>query len=141
MADGHAGLKWPRPAGNNVPSFMISGVPYTSTGDHTADPADETDMHTINFEYAYSEIRVKNISAAGGPDMRVGFSPEGLIDTNYYLLAPGEELRARVRGKRLCVRADNYLGGETVYYTIFVSLTDILAKDFPALTHGLYTGI
>ena len=105
---------------SNAGSYVISGIPWASSS-LSAPPAGSTPTE-VSFPFVTKFIVVKNISAISGSSMRVGFSENGIVGTNYFLLAPGESFAADIRVKDLYLLSNN---GTAATGSIIAGLTGI----------------
>jgi hypothetical protein len=61
---------------NNVGSFQVSGIPFVTGG------INATSATKVSFPYVTRWIEIANYSTTA--DVRVGFSQNGVSNTNYY---------------------------------------------------------
>lgn len=131
-------LKWPKNGPNNVPSYLISGLPFV-----TSSAADELDgsagnVVKVEFPYVTSEIAVTTFSTSSGV-IRMGFTENGVkgTETHSYITIPVVANRPvttppfSLRCKEIYLRAD---GSYTSGFSVYASLTGIDKSLLPILT-------
>jgi hypothetical protein len=92
MANEVNGMQWPNPGIGSVGSYQMGGIPYITSS--LTIPANTSAVLKIQFPYVTKFVTVINTgSAAGAPNIRVGFSALGTSGSNasnYFSLAYGE---------------------------------------------------
>ena len=114
-------MQYPPPGYNDVPAYLASGLPFV-----TASSAPTTALK-VTFPYVTKFITIR---AAGALD--VGFTPEGVSNSNHYTMANGSYLTMDVRVKEIYLRKPN-AGGSTGFH-IVAGLTGIPTASVPTLT-------
>ena len=109
----------------SVGSYQISGMPWVTS---SVAPINSAEPLQIKFPNVTKSIVIKNINSTS-VDLRVGFSANGLKDTNhYFLLAKGESFQADIRITELYIRSNN---GSQVSASIIAGLTGIDSSNLP----------
>lgn len=81
-------MQWPNPGLGSVGSYQMSGIPYVS-GNITV-PANSTSPLKIQFPYVTKFVTIINTGSATTPNLKVGFSQNGVSGNNFFSLAYGE---------------------------------------------------
>lgn len=125
-------LNNPMAGAASAADYTVSGLPYV-----TASTALFNTVTEIRFDYVSSFFSVRN--KAGGGDLAVGFTRNGVTGSYRTVLATGEVFSADMRVKSLFLLS---LTG-SVAYEIAAGLTTILANNFPILTgsSGSWNGV
>lgn len=114
-------MQYPAPGFNDVPAYLASGLPFV-----TASSAPTTALK-ITFPYVTKFITIR---AAGA--LNVGFTPDGVSNSNHYTMANGNYLTMDVRVKEIYLRKPS--GGGTTGFQIVAGLTGIPTASAPTLT-------
>lgn len=109
-----------RPGIGNAASYQVSGIPWVSSS--LVIPASGSTPLEINFPQVTKSIIVKNVST-GPVQMRVGFSSNGVTNTNnFFLLSAGESFAADLKVTKLYLMSNN---GTVLTGSIIAGLTNI----------------
>lgn len=81
-------MQWPNPGLGSVGSYQMSGIPYVS-GNITV-PANSSTPLKIQFPYVTKFVTIVNTGSAATPNLKVGFSQNGVSGSNFFSLAYGE---------------------------------------------------
>jgi hypothetical protein len=109
----------------SVGSYQISSIPWVSS---SVAPTVSSEPLQIEFPYVTRFIVVKNVNPSSA-SLRVGFSRNGIKDTNnYFLLNKGESFEGDLRVTELYLLSDN---GSQVSASVVVGLTGIDASNLP----------
>lgn len=109
---------------NNVSEYMASGVPFS---EEVVAPSGSA--ASVRFPFVTSELYLKNL---GSSSMYVGWTENGVLGTNRYTLAAGEQATFRIRIRDLYCTSDS---GDTLGVT--AALTTIPGRYYPTLTGSL----
>jgi hypothetical protein len=113
----------------SVGSYQISGIPWV-TSSIAAPP---TDPLEIAFPYITKSIIVKNVDSSG-TKLRVGFSVNGVKNTNnYFLLGKDESFACDLRVAKLYLLSD---GVGNVAASLVCGLTGILPSNLESNWSG-----
>ena len=113
-----------RPGIGNAASYQVSGIPWVSSS--LSVPASGSTPLEIAFPQITKSIIVKNVST-GSVSMRVGFSSNGVSNTNnFFLLSAGESLAADLKVSRIYLMSNN---GTALTASIIAGLTNIDALE------------
>ena len=121
-------MQWPNPGLGSVGSYQMSGIPYLSAS--ITVPANTGSPLLIQFPYVAKFVTIVNTGSATTPNLRVGFSSNGVKGSNYLSLAYGESYTGEWRIE------DIYLFSSTTAQTsasIVAGLTPI-PRGVPAIT-------
>ena len=110
-------MQWPQPGFNFTPAYQISGLPYVTSSTATGAP------YRVTFPYVTKFITVR----ADGAALHVGFTANGTLGTNYFVVANNEVLTMEVRVKEM------YISGSSTFHLI-AGLTGIPTASIPTLT-------
>jgi len=117
-------MKLHRPGIGNAASYQVSGIPWVSSS--LAVPASGSTTLEISFPQVTKSIIVKNVST-GAVQMRVGFSENGVKDTNnFFLLSAGESFAAELKVTRVYLMSNN---GTALTASVIAGLTNIPATE------------
>lgn len=102
MASDLNGNQWYQPVSGlgSVGSYQISGIPF-ATGSLTVTTASTT---VVNFPAVTRFIVVRNNNSG---NLRVGFSENGINNSNYFILGHNEAFAAELRVSKLFLKADS----------------------------------
>ena len=115
----------------SVGSYQISGIPWVTSS--IAAPAVSSDPLEIAFPYVTKSIIVKNVDSSG-TKLRVGFSVNGVKNTNnYFLLGKDESFACDLRVAKLYLLSD---GAATVASSLVCGLTGILPSNLESNWSG-----
>ena len=113
-----------RPGIGNAASYQVSGIPWVSSS--LTVPASGSTPLEIAFPQITKSIIVKNAST-GSVSMRVGFSSNGVSNTNnFFLLSAGESFASDLKVTRVYLMSNN---GTAVSASIIAGLTNIDALE------------
>lgn len=111
---------------SNVGSYQASGIPWASSS-LIAPASGSTPLH-IQFPYVTKTIIVKNVSTTTG-SLRVGFSENGLTNTNnFFLLDRGESFACDLRVSSVYLMSNTAI---SLTASIVAGLTNISAGELP----------
>lgn len=111
-----------KPGLSNAGSYQVSGIPWASSS--LTAPASGSTPLEISFPLVTKSVIVKNTSPSG--DLRVGFSENGVTNSNYFILSGGESFAADLRVSKLFLLSDS---GTPKTASVIVGLTNIPASD------------
>lgn len=115
----------------SVGSYQISGIPWVTSS--IAAPAVSSAPLEIAFPYVTKSIIVKNIDSSG-TKLRVGFSVNGVKNTNnYFILSKDESFACDLRVAKLYLLSD---GASAVSSSIICGLTGILPSNLESNWSG-----
>lgn len=113
-----------RPGIGNAASYQVSGIPWVTSS--LAVPASGSAPLEISFPQVTKSIVVKNVST-GSVQMRVGFSANGVTNTNnYFLLSAGESFAESLKVTRIYLMSDS---STVLSVSIVAGLTNIPATE------------
>ena len=113
-----------RPGIGNAASYQVSGIPWVSSS--LSVPASGSTPLEITFPQVTKSIIVKNAST-GSVNMRVGFSENGVKNSNnFFLLSAGESFAADLKVTRIYLMSNN---GTALTASIVAGLTNIPATE------------
>lgn len=110
-------MQWPEPGFNFTPAYQISGLPYVTSSTATGAP------YHVTFPYVTKFITIR----ADGAALHVGFTVNGTLGTNYFVVGNNEVLTMEVRVKEM------YISGSSAFHLI-AGLTGIPTASIPTLT-------
>jgi len=117
-------MKLHRPGIGNAASYQVSGIPWVSSS--LAVPASGSTVLEISFPQVSKSIIVKNAST-GSVQMRVGFSENGVKNTNnFFILSGGESFAADLKITKVYLMSNN---GTALTASIIAGLTNIPATE------------
>ena len=124
------GLGNPKSGYNSMTEFMGSGLPWVTSSIATGG---------TTFQYSFPKIakriRVQNHETSAGKHLRVGFTKNGVENSNYFLVDGGKEFTFDVRVKEIFVRANSDL--DSPQFSLFAELTMIDTVQMPVLTGSI----
>jgi len=135
-------LNWPKPGLNNVPSYLVSGIPYVTRSAVDEVPSHGVDNYIkVSFPFVTRFFHVACDSSSTG-NLRFAFTENGLLDPtgsysatgnvrNYFSLRKGEET------PRLDIRCtDIYFAGDAGVSTfeVVAGMTNIPRDQMGFLT-------
>jgi hypothetical protein len=128
------GFEYAKPGIGNVGSYQISGVPFV-TGTLTV-PANTASALEVAFPSVTKKVIVH--LTKDKEQLRVGFSANGVQDTNYFLLDTNGHGRTgfielEVKCDKIFLLSNN---GDTVTATVAAELTGIQFFDLTATYSG-----
>jgi hypothetical protein len=113
-----------RPGIGNAASYQVSGIPWVSSS--LAVPASGSTTLEISFPQVTKSVIVKNAST-GSVQMRVGFSSNGVKNSNnFFILSGGESFAADLKVTRLYLMSNN---GTALTASVIAGLTNIAATE------------
>ena len=113
-----------RPGIGNAASYQVSGIPWVSSS--LSVPASGSTPLEISFPQVTKSIIVKNVST-GSVQMRVGFSANGVTNSNnFFILSGGESFAADLKVTRLYLMSNN---GTVLTGSVITGLTNIPATE------------
>lgn len=117
-------MKLHRPGIGNAASYQVSGIPWASSS--LAVPASGSTVLEISFPQVSKSIIVKNVST-GSVEMRVGFSENGVKNTNnFFLLSAGESFAADLKVTKVYLMSNNVTA---LTASVIAGLTNIPATE------------
>jgi hypothetical protein len=115
-----------RPGIGNASSFQVSGIPWVSSS--LAVPANTSAPLEISFPQVTKSIIVKNVST-GSVQMRVGFSANGVVNSNnYFILSGGESFAADLKVTRIYLLSNT---AAVLTGSVIAGLTKIPSNELP----------
>lgn len=117
-------MQWPQPGFNFTPAYQISGLPYALKATATSTPP-----YRVEFPYVTKFITIR----ADGGSIDIGFTVNGVNNTNKFTVANNDTLTMEVRVKEMYVKG-------THDFHIIAGLTGIPTASIPTLT-GSFTFI
>lgn len=117
-------MKLHRPGIGNAASYQVSGIPWVSSS--LAVPASGSTVLEISFPQVSKSIIVKNVST-GSVQMRVGFSENGVKNTNnFFILSGGESFAADLKVTKVYLMSNN---STALTASVIAGLTNIPATE------------
>lgn len=117
-------MKLQRPGIGNAASYQVSGIPWVSSS--LAVPASGSTVLEISFPQVSKSIIVKNVST-GSVQMRVGFSENGVKNTNnFFILSGGESFAADLKVTKVYLMSNN---STALTASVIAGLTNIPATE------------
>jgi len=120
-------FQYPSSGQNNVAEYQASGLPYVTHSQVAAGTVNQ-----ISFPFVANVFNIKNNSSG---ILRVGFTRNGVLGTNYFSLPVSSAFEAKIRITDLFVTAE----AGTLNYEVVAGLTSIVPTNFFILT-GSYVG-
>jgi hypothetical protein len=120
-------FQYPSSGQNNVAEYQASGLPYVTHSQVAAGTVNQ-----ISFPFVANVFNIKNNSSG---ILRVGFTRNGVLGTNYFSLPVSGAFEAKIRITDLFVTAE----AGTLNYEVVAGLTSIVPTNFFILT-GSYVG-
>ena len=120
-------FQYPSSGQNNVAEYQASGLPYVTHSQVAAGTVNQ-----ISFPFVVNGFNIKNNSSG---ILRVGFTRNGVLGTNYFSLPVSGAFEAKIRITDLFVTAE----AGTLVYEVVAGLTSIVPTNFFILT-GSYVG-
>jgi hypothetical protein len=120
-------FQYPSSGQNNVAEYQASGLPYVTHSQVAAGTVNQ-----ISFPFVANVFNIKNNSSG---ILRVGFTRNGVLGTNYFSLPVSGAFEAKIRITDLFVTAE----AGTLDYEVVAGLTSIVPTNFFILT-GSYVG-
>jgi len=114
-----------QPGIGSVGSYQMSGIPWASSSVAPAFSADPLVPTKIEFPLVTKFIVVKNTNPTSA-NLRVGFSANGIVTDNYFLLGKGESFEGSLRITELYLIGD---GVSQVSASVIAGLTGIDANN------------
>ncbi len=110
----------------SIGSYQISGIPWASSS-IAGPPVTDTPTEIV-FPTITKFVVVKNVNPSSA-NLRVGFSENGVKNTNnYFLLGKNESFGADIRVTKLYLLSD---GDNAVSASVIVGLTGIDSQNLP----------
>lgn len=127
MASDLSGNQWYQPTAglSNVGSYQMSGIPF-ATGSLAVSNSATTE---VAFPAVTKSITIKNLSVN---NLRVGFSANGIVGSNYFILGYNESFAADLRITKLFLRGDT----SSTTVTVVAGLTSISSNSLPTNWSG-----
>ena len=124
-------LNNPQSSGGSVAEFMSSALPWVTSSIITTSP------QRYDFAKITKQITVRNLGGVGSSDLAVGFTRNGVLGSNRFLIPVGSIVEMDVRVKEL------YLVGVTggVTASVYAGLTTAPAHSMPTITGSLWDGV
>lgn len=111
-------MQWPEPGYNHMPAYQVSGLPYV-----TSSTATDTPPFKVSFPYITKFITIR----ADGGSLDIGFTLNGVNNSNHYVLPNNGVLTMEVRVKEM------YIKGTSTFHLV-AGLTGIPTASIPNLT-------
>lgn len=111
----------------SVGSYQMSGIPWASSSVAPAYSSNPESALKIEFPYVTKFIVVKNTNSTS-TNLRVGFSANGIVTDNYFVLGKGESFEGDLRVTQLFLISDN---SSLVSASVVVGLTGIDSSNLP----------
>ena len=114
-------FRFAKPGLNSVGQYQLSGIPYATAAVHIASNA----VTELEFNTITKFVTVVNEHSGSSAKLRVGFSANGIADSNYFILDNGESYTGEFRLSSI------YLRGDTVNTTasVIAGLTQIESTE------------
>jgi len=116
---------------NFAAEFQSAGLPWVSSS-----VGSTSVVHRHSFHHITRAIVVRNNATGSTDSIAVGFTHNGVLGTNRFVILPGHSDMFEVRVKELYVKA--VAGGPP--YSILASLTNVLESMMPQLSGTLSNG-
>jgi len=116
------GFQYPESGLNNTMEYMASGLPYSKHLTITTGSVQQ-----VQFPYVTNELYLKN---DGAGSLAVGWTENGVLGDNKYVMASGESVTLRVRVKSLFLVAES----GSCATNVTAGLTMIRKYKMPVLT-------
>lgn len=120
-------FQYPSSGQNNVAEYQASGLPYVTHSQVTAGTVNQ-----VSFPFVTNVFNVKNNSNG---ILRVGFTQNGVLGTNYFSLPVSGIFESKLRITDLFITAE----AGNLDYEVVAGLTSIVRNNFFILT-GSYVG-
>jgi hypothetical protein len=124
------GLRDPRIGYNSVTEFMGSGLPWV-----TSSVALGGTTYNYSFQKITKRLSVWNHDTSAGKHIRVGFTKNGVENSNYFLVDAGQTFEFDARVKEVFVRADD--AADNPPFSIYAELIGIDSDQMPTLTGSI----
>lgn len=113
-----------KPGIGNAASYQVSGIPWVSSS--LVVPASGSTVLEITFPQVTKSLIVKN-SSTGTVNMRVGFSENGVKNSNnYFILSGGESFAADLKVTRVYLMSND---ATVLTGSVIAGLTNIPADE------------
>lgn len=113
-----------KPGIGNAASYQVSGIPWVSSS--LVVPASGSTVLEITFPQVTKSLIVKN-SSTGSVNMRVGFSENGVKNSNnYFILSGGESFAADLKVTRVYLMSND---ATVLTGSVIAGLTNIPADE------------
>jgi hypothetical protein len=112
-----------RSGASYVPEYQISGLPFV-----TASSATNGTATRVDFPFVTSQLEVRHPGGAGA--LRVGFTANGVLGTNYLTVNSSGSWKSDLRLKTLFITST----AGTTNFEVCAGLTQIATREFPVLT-------
>jgi hypothetical protein len=120
-----------RPGIGNAASYQVSGIPWVSSS--LVVPASGSIVLEISFPQVTKSLIVKN-SSTGSVNMRVGFSANGVKNSNnYFILSGGESFAADLKITRVYLMSND---ATVLTGSVIAGLTNIPADELTSNWSG-----
>ncbi len=123
---------YPKPGIGNANSYLTSGIPF-ATASVEAPVLSSGEPATVSFPHVTKFITIKNTSTIDH-SIRIGFSKNGILNGNYFLLAKDESFSGDLRIVDLFIINDGEDSGDTV--SVVAGLTTIDRIELPTNWSG-----
>lgn len=125
---------YPKPGLSNTNSYLTSGIPFVTAsvalpGLTTNDPV------VISFPQVTKFVTIKN-TTPDAHSIRVGFSKNGVLGTNYFLLEKDESFSAELRVTDIYFISNSNGGNGNEEVTVIAGLTTIDRSELPTNWSG-----
>ena len=120
-----------KPGIGNAASYQVSGIPWVSSS--LVVPASGSTVLEISFPQITKSLIVKN-SSTGSVNMRVGFSANGVKNSNnYFILSGGESFAADLKITRVYLMSND---ATVLTGSVIAGLTNIPAGELTSNWSG-----
>lgn len=120
-----------KPGIGNAASYQVSGIPWVSSS--LVVPASGSTVLEITFPQVTKSLIVKN-SSTGSVNMRVGFSENGVKNSNnYFILSGGESFAADLKVTRVYLMSND---ATVLTGSVIAGLTNIPAGELTSNWSG-----
>lgn len=123
------GMRDPRIGYNSVTEFMGSGLPWV-----TSSIAVGGNTYNYRFAKITKRVFVWNHDATGS-HVRVGFTQNGVENSNYFMIDGGQTFEFDARIKEIFVRSHDPSDSPT--FSLYAELVGIDADQMPILTGSI----
>lgn len=124
------GMETPRMGYNSVTEFMGSGLPWVTSS---------IIVPNVTYQYKFPKITKRifiwNHNTGSNVHLRVGFTQNGVENSNYFKLNSDEQFEFDSRLKEIFVRSDTQVDSHPI--SIFAELIAIDSDMMPRLTGSI----
>ena len=116
---------------NNVPSYIISGIPFVKTVSLSSG-----DSAYISFPFVTNSIHFSTNSSSTDRKVKIGFTPNSIANNRYFTTNRFIRNSSNVVDPAFRYRCNElylkYDGAGTIKISVFAGLTSIPSGSFPA---------